>query len=126
MYLSDGVTVCNSVYSPIHTHVHGEVEVFPVVVIPLLVLGQPVAFDQFALWNSRVFHLRLQDTHTVVLQVVVDLHRTHTDTLIWRVQHFLLEVTVETQHLGAGGRDKKKNLTHTLSSTCSSATGLVH
>lgn len=103
VYLCKGIALCDPVHCSKHTHVHAEVEIFPVVKFSVLVFGQSLTFDEFPLRNSGVFHGRLSHAHAVVLQVIINYYRTNADALIRGVQHILTEVTVETQHLEVRG-----------------------
>ena len=98
-YLCEGITVCDAIACTVHTQVHALVQVLPVVGVTPVILGQTMALDQLSLGYPRILHRRLRDEHAVVLQVVVDDHRTNAVLLIRRVQHFLLKVSIETQHL---------------------------
>lgn len=103
VYLCKAIALCYPVDRSKQTQVNPNIEVFPVVKLSARVFGQPLTFYQFSLWNSRVFHRRLGYTHAVILQVIINHHRTNAEVLIWRVQHFLPKVTIETQHLEVKG-----------------------
>ena len=65
----------------------------------MIIFGKALSLDQFALRNAAVLDNRLDNADTVVLQVVVDLHRSYSVVLLVRLVQGLFEVRVEQQHL---------------------------
>ncbi|RLW12349.1 hypothetical protein DV515_00000601 [Chloebia gouldiae] len=73
-HLGEGVAVDQAVGAAVHGEVNAQVQILPVVIIPVLILGHPVASHEFALEQTRVLHLGLDDAHAVIFQVVVEAH----------------------------------------------------
>jgi len=87
---SEFISVSDVEILSVESDVHSQVDIFPVPVVALIVFGQSLSFDQFALWHSRVFNVWLNDRNTVVLQVVVDLHWPHPEVFCWGFVYRLL------------------------------------
>lgn len=101
-HLGEAVAVDQAVGPAVDGEVDAQVQILPVVIIPLLILGHPVAFHEFALEQTRVLHLRLDDTHAVILQVIIDAHLADPVMLLCRDGNLLLEVGIELQNLPKG------------------------
>ena len=86
-------------YLAVECDVNVQVEVLPVPVIALVILGQTLALYQFALWHAAVLHVRFDDGYAVVLQVVVDDDGADAKVLVRRLVNGLFEVGVKFQHL---------------------------
>mmetsp|Transcript_111056 Transcript_111056/g.265084 ORF Transcript_111056/g.265084 Transcript_111056/m.265084 type:complete len:738 (-) Transcript_111056:71-2284(-) len=71
--------------------------------VPALRRGEAMATNQLALGHAAVVLLGLLDLASVVLQVVVDRHLPHTVVLQVRLDHRLLEVAAEAQHVAVEG-----------------------
>lgn len=98
-YLRKRVALRDVVLDPVHLQVHADIEVFPLVMLSTLILGQPLAFDPFPLRYARVLHSGLNDAHAVILQVVVNDHGAHAALLFRGKQDRFLKVCVVAQHL---------------------------
>lgn len=114
-HLGEGVAVDQAVGPAVDGEVDAQVQILPVVIIPVHVLGHPVASHEFALDQTRVLHLGLDDAHAVILQVVVDAHLADPVMLLCRDSNFLHEVGIELQNLPKAphskGREKETILT---------------
>ena len=98
-HLCERVTVHYAVRPAIHGDVHAPIQILPVVMIPTVVLGHPVASDKFALRKARVRHNRLYDGHGVIFQIVIDTHLADPVMLFCGERNIFLEIGIELQNL---------------------------
>lgn len=87
------------VLDTIYFQVHAKVEVFPMVMLATLILGQTLTFDPLSLSYPRILHHGLNDANTVILKVIVNAHRPHAVLLFWGGQDILLKVCIKMQNL---------------------------
>lgn len=117
-HLCEWVTVYYVVRPAIHGDVHAPIQIFPVVMIPMVILGHPVASNKFALRKTRVLHNRLYDGHAVIFQIVIDTHLADPVMLFCRERNIFLEIGIKFQNLPKGQynkeREKETNLTPRL------------
>lgn len=102
MHLCERVAVHYAESLAIDGDVHAPIQIFPVVMVPTVILRYPLAFDELALRNTRVLHNGLHDGHAVVLQVVINAHLADTEMLFCRYGNIFLEIGIKLQHLQRG------------------------
>ena len=83
----------------VESDVDVQVEVLPVPVVALVVLGQSHALDQLALGHAAVLDVGLDDRDAVVFQVVVDDDGADAEELARGLVHGLLEVGIKLEYL---------------------------
>lgn len=101
-HLCEAVTVDYAVRPAIHGDVHAPIQIFPVVMIPMVILGHPVTSDKFALKKTRVLHNRLYDGHAVIFQIVIDTHLADPVMLFCGERNIFLEIGIKLQNLPKG------------------------
>lgn len=95
MHLCERVTVDYAESLAIDGDVHAPIQVFPVVMVPAVILGNPLAFDELALRNTRVLHDGLHDRHAVILQVVINTHLADPEMLFCGYGNIFLEIGIK-------------------------------
>lgn len=66
-YLGESIALYDVVLDPKHFQVNGKVEVFPPVMLSLLILWHTLALEPLPLWYPRILHHRLINAHSVIL-----------------------------------------------------------
>lgn len=99
VYLGKSIALNDVVLDSKGFQVHGKVQVFPHVILSMLVLGQTLAFEPLPLGNPRILHHRLINADGVILQEIVDDHRTYAVVLIRAARDIFAEKCIEAQHL---------------------------
>lgn len=98
VYLCKVITLCDVVCEAIHLQIHTNVEVFPQVILSMVILWYFLPFEPLSVFEPGVFLFGLHNGHSVVLQVIIDDHWTH--TVFFRgIQEFLFKECLEAQHL---------------------------
>lgn len=98
-YRCPPITVCDVEDLAVEGDVDVEVEVLPVPVIALVVLGQPHALDELALRHAAVLHVGFDDGDAVIFQVVVEDDGSDAEVLAGRLMDCLLVESIEFQYL---------------------------
>lgn len=94
--LGEVIAIANSEHSTVHIKVHSKVEVLPDVVEGLVVwVWELVPLEEDSLGNTGVLNSWLDDVDGIILEIVVDNTLSNSIVLIWILNHWLLEVTVE-------------------------------
>lgn len=107
-HLCESVAVDDAVRPAVHGDVHAPIQIFPVVMLPLVVLGHAVASEKRALAKTRVVHKRLDDGHAVVFQIVIDTHLADPVMLLLRERNVFLEIGIKLQNLPKGKYPKER------------------
>lgn len=105
-HLCEWVTVNDAVCPAVHGDVDASIQILPVVMIPVIILGHTMTSDKFALTNTRVLHNRLCDRYGVIFQIVIYTHLANTVMLLCRERNIFLEIGIKLQNL-PGGQDPK-------------------
>lgn len=99
LYLREPVTVDDAVRPAIHGDVYAPIQILPVVMVPMVILGHTVASDKFALRKTRVGHNGLYDEYAVIFQIVIDCHLADPVMLFCRERNIFLEIGIKLQDL---------------------------
>lgn len=100
-----------------------QIQIFPMPVVTLIVLWQPLSLYQFALRHPTVLNVRLYYRNTVVFQVIEDDDRSHPEVLVRRLVHRLLVVSVKLEYLWERG--KRNNIVYIIRTNFSEFSSLI-
>lgn len=99
VYLGKFIALYDVVLDPKCFQVHGKVQVFPCVILSMLILREMLAFEPLPLGHPRILHHRLINADGVILQEIVDDHRTYAVVLLRAARDIFAEKCIEAQHL---------------------------
>lgn len=66
-YLGESIALYDVVLDSKHFQVDGKVQVFPSVMLSMLILWHTLAFEPLPLWYPGILHHRLINAHSVIL-----------------------------------------------------------
>lgn len=99
VYLGESIALYDVVLDSKRFQVHGKVQVFPGVILSMFILWQTLAFEPLPLWYPRILHHRLVNADSVILQEIVNDHRTYAVVLLRAARDIFAEKRIEAQHL---------------------------